>query len=109
MKTYRWIPGTAAALAVVGCQTVPFLDSAQPAAIDAAQKRAQFDLNCPAATGQVISKENVQEPMGVGRFQPTPRAEYTIGVTGCEKRSTYVVVCAEGGGCVAGGGHDEPK
>ena len=38
--------------------------------------------------------------MGTFRYQPTPRVEYTIGVSGCDKRSTYVVVCAEGGGCV---------
>jgi hypothetical protein len=94
---------------IAACQTLPFLDSAQPAAVDAAQKRARFDLNCPTAAGQVISRENVQEPMGAGRFSPAPRAEYTIGVTGCDKRSTYVVVCVEGGGGVAGGGHDEPK
>jgi len=106
MKTCLWILGAAAALSAAACQTVPLLDSAQPAAIDAAQKRGQFDLNCPAATGQVLSRENVQEPMGTFRYTPTPRVDYTIGVTGCDKRSTYVVVCAEGGGCVAGG-HDE--
>jgi hypothetical protein len=107
MKTYKWILVTAAAFAATACQTTPFIDSAQPAAIDAAQKRAQFDFNCPAATGQVISRENIQEPMGTIRYTPPPRAEYTIGVAGCDKRSTYVVVCAEGGGCVAGGGREE--
>jgi hypothetical protein len=107
MNTCRWILAAAVALATVGCQTTPLLDSAQPAAIDAATKRGQFDFNCPSATGQVISRENVQEPMGTFRYTPTPRVEYTIGVAGCDKRSTYVVVCAEGGGCVAGGGRDD--
>jgi hypothetical protein len=106
MNTCRWILGATAALAMASCQTTPLLDSAQPAAIDAAQKRAQFDFNCPAATGQVLTRENVQEPMGTMRYTPTPRVEYTIGVAGCDKRSTYVVVCAEGGGCVAGEGHE---
>jgi len=32
------------------------------------------------------------------------RAEYTIGVAGCDKRHTYVVVCPDGGeGCFATG------
>jgi len=32
------------------------------------------------------------------------RAEYTIGVKGCDKRETYVVICPEGGeGCYAAG------
>ena len=31
---------------------------------------------------------------------PVTRSEYTVGVTGCEKRATYVVVCPQGsGGC----------
>jgi hypothetical protein len=33
------------------------------------------------------------------------RAEYTVGVQGCDKRATYVVVCSEGTeGCIAGDG-----
>jgi hypothetical protein len=103
----RWIVATAAMLLTASCQTTPLLDSAQPAAIDAAQKRARFDFNCPSATGQVISRENVQEPMGTMRYTPTPRVEYTIGVSGCDKRGTYAVICAEGGGCAAGEGHEQ--
>jgi hypothetical protein len=106
MEADKWILSIAA-LAIAGCQTTPFIDTAQASAIDAAQKRAQFDFNCPAASGQVISRENVQEPMGTVRWTPPPRAEYTIGVSGCNKRSTYVVLCTEGGGCVAGGGHEQ--
>jgi outer membrane murein-binding lipoprotein Lpp len=94
------------ALVLAGCQTTPLLDSAQPAALNAAVSRAKFDFNCPTATGQVLSRENVQEPMGTIRFSPTPRVDYTIGVSGCGKRGTFVVVCAEGGGCVAGEGRE---
>jgi len=33
------------------------------------------------------------------------RAEYTIGVTGCDKRSVYVVICPQGStNCFAGAG-----
>jgi hypothetical protein len=41
------------------------------------------------------------------RWTPPQRAEYTIGVAGCNQRRTYLVICAEGGGCVAGGGRAE--
>jgi hypothetical protein len=101
------ILGATAALAASGCQTVPFLQSAQPQAIAAAQQKGAFEMNCPAATGQLINSENVQEPMGTIRFSPTPRAAYTVGVSGCNKRVTYTVICAEGGGCIAGDGHVE--
>jgi hypothetical protein len=80
----------------------------QPQAIETAQKRGSFDLNCPAATAQVLSNEMVQTnstvgPMGWGNFPPQ-RAEYTVGVEGCGKRATYYVICAVGGtGCVATG------
>ena len=82
----------------------------QPEALKAAQERGRFDLNCPAATAQVLSNEMVQTrstgPV-VGWDIPPQRAEYTVGVDGCGHRSTYVVVCAEGGtGCVAAAGRN---
>ena len=43
MSTCRWILGAAVALATVGCQTTPLIDSAQPAAIESATKRGQFE------------------------------------------------------------------
>ena len=107
MKIRGSIVGAAILIGVAGCQTVPFLQSAQQPAINSAQRRAQFEFNCPAATGQVISSENIQEPMGNFRWTPPERAEYTIGVAGCNKRATYLVICTEGGGCIAGGGRGE--
>jgi hypothetical protein len=98
---------TAAILAA--CQTEQQqVSSMQPQAVQAAQKRGSFDLNCPAATAQVLSNEMVQTRMGggpVGAWNiPPSRAEYTVGVEGCGKRATYYVICAEGGtGCVATG------
>jgi hypothetical protein len=103
-KIVVMILGAAATLAAAGCQSVPFLQAAQPKAIAAAQQKGAFEMNCPTATGQVINAENVQEPMGTVRFAPTPRAAYTVGVTGCDKRVVYNVICAEGGGCIAGDG-----
>ena len=95
-------------LTAAGCASVPFIDAAQPHALDAAQRRAQFESNCPAATGQVISRELIQTGSAPMRgWMPPQRAEYTIGVAGCNERRTYLVICAEGGGCVAGGGRGE--
>jgi hypothetical protein len=109
MTIRGWILGAVVALTAGGCASVPFIDAAQPHAIDAAQRRAQFEANCPAATGQVISRELIQTPSLPARWTPPQRAEYTIGVAGCNQRWTYLVVCAEGGGCVAGGGRMEKQ
>ena len=96
----------AATLAVAGCQSQQqIVDSMQPDAIHVAQRRGAFELNCPAATAELLSKEMIQGPVVMNpRFAPPDRAEYTIGVAGCGKRATYLVICADGGtGCVAGG------
>jgi hypothetical protein len=95
----------AAALATAGCASQQqIVDSMQPDAIHVAQRRGAFELNCPAATAEVLSKEMIQSPMMNPRFAPPQRAEYTVGVAGCSQRATYLVVCAEGGtGCVAAG------
>ena len=94
-----------AALAGAGCASQQsIVDSMQPDAIHVAQRRGAFELNCKAATAEVLSSEMIQSPMMNPRFAPPQRAEYTIGVAGCGQRATYLVVCADGGtGCVAGG------
>jgi hypothetical protein len=94
-----------AAIAGAGCASQQQqVDSLQPDALHTAQRRAAFELNCPAATAEVLSKEMIQSPVMNPRFAPPQRAEYTIGVAGCGQRTTYLVVCAEGGtGCFAAG------
>ena len=96
----------AAAFVAAGCQSQQQLvDSMQPDAMHVAQRRGAFELNCPAATAELLSKEMIQGPAVMNpRFAPPQRAEYTIGVAGCGTRATYLVICADGGtGCVAGG------
>jgi hypothetical protein len=99
-----------ALLAATACVTQQqFLDQHQPMAIQTAVGRGQFELNCPSATGVVISREVVQPRLeGTGPYlggvQGVQRAEYTIGVEGCGERKTFVVLCPEGsGGCFAAG------
>ena len=91
---------------LVGCASQPtFLDSKQGIAVDTALARAKFDMNCPTAQGSVLSRQFIQAPMAGPRLNAVgvDRAEYTVGVQGCNQRSTYMVVCTQGTeGCIAG-------
>ena len=95
-----------AALAAAGCSQTPVIDSLQPDAIHTAQRRGAFELNCPGATAEVLSREIIQSPIMNPRFAPPQRAEYTVGVSGCGHQATYVVICPDDGSsnCFAGGG-----
>jgi hypothetical protein len=96
-------------LSIAGCQTQQqIVESMEPDAMHVAQRRGAFEMNCPAATASVLSKEMIQSPMVNPRFAPPQRAEYTVGVSGCGKRATYLVVCADGGtGCIAAGSRND--
>ncbi len=98
-----------ALFAASGCQsTQQQLQQSQAQAVSVAVKRAQFEFNCPEATGSVLSSEMVQPPVMAPRLGGVERAEYTIGVSGCDKRQTYVVVCPQdgSGGCFAAEGNN---
>lgn len=95
------------AFAVAGCQSdQQVLASTQSEALGVAVKRGQFELNCPAATGSVLSSQMAQPVLEGPLLRGPERAEYTIGVSGCEKRATYVVICPQdgSGGCFAAEG-----
>jgi hypothetical protein len=90
---------------MAGCASqTQMLDASQGMAIQTAVSRGRFELNCPSAQGVLISRE-VVEPAFVGPYVGgIPRNEYTVGVDGCGKRTTFVVVCPQGGtGCFAAG------
>jgi hypothetical protein len=72
------------------------LDEQQPIALNAALERGRFDLACPAATGTVLSRDFIQPAIQGPWVSGLERVEYTIGVAGCDKRTTYVVICQEG-------------
>jgi len=90
---------------ISACQSQQqIVNEMQADAVHVAQRRGAFELNCPAATAQVLSNEMIQTPITNPRWAPPQRAEYTVGVSGCGHRATYLVVCTEGGtGCVATG------
>jgi len=88
---------------LTGCQSQgQQLASGQDAATDTALRRGKFELNCPTATATVLSSEMLQPVLWRG----IERAEYTVGVSGCGKKSTYVVVCPESNECMAASGQD---
>jgi hypothetical protein len=98
------MPKLLALLTVVigtGCATqAEFLDRNQDTAIQTVLGRARFEMNCPDATGTILSKEVVQPGLQGPWVRGIQRAEYTVGVTGCGQRHSYVVICPEGGsGC----------
>jgi len=87
---------------LAGCQTTQqALDAAQSAALDTALARSRFEMGCPEATGTVLSRTAV-EPAYAGPRGGVERFEYTVGVEGCGKRETSVVICQQDGtGCFA--------
>gem|GEM_PF-702633 len=90
------------ALTAVGCMTESqFLASRQPTAMQVAVTRGQSEMNCPSATGEVLSQEftqAVQTPI----VQAGYSGLFTIGVTGCGQRRVYQIFCAmKGDSCTA--------
>jgi hypothetical protein len=85
----------AAILATIfGCASGPPPDEAfQSSAERVAQQRGVAELECPAATAQVLSKETIEEPQGTGWYTPPHKAAYTVDISGCGKRTTYTVSC----------------
>jgi len=76
-----------------GCVSqAQFLDGKQGMAMQTAVSRGQFEMNCPAATGTVLSREVVQPVLQGPLLNGIQRAEYTVGVAGCGTRTTFVVV-----------------
>lgn len=105
MKTLIALSAVAFAGVLGGCQSQQqIVNEMQADATQVAQQRGKFELNCPAATAQILSKEMIQSAITNPRWAPPQRAEYTVGVSGCGQRATYLVVCAQGGtGCIAAG------
>jgi hypothetical protein len=85
-------------LVLTGCTSqAQFLANKQPTAIQAAVSRGQFEMNCPSATGQVLSQEVTQPVLQRPIVQGEERGLFTIGVAGCDQRRVYQVFCPVGG------------
>lgn len=102
MKSLILITTACAAVLLAGCQSdTQILAKEQDIARDAALRRGQFELNCPTATATVLSSTMLQ-PIA---WRGTERAEYTVGVAGCDQKKTFVVVCPlDSSACFAASG-----
>ena len=96
--TNAWtVMALAAAVAVTGCATQQQqLAARQGDAVQTALQRGRFDLNCPAATATVLSQDYIQPAIQGPWVSGMTRLEYTVGVAGCNQRTTLVVICQEG-------------
>jgi hypothetical protein len=84
-------------MCAAGCATQQqMLASKQGTAVQTALQRARFDLNCPNATATVLSQDFIQPAVQGPWVSGLERAEYTIGVEGCNQRTTYIVMCQVG-------------
>ena len=106
MSTFKTVGGLLLVLAIAGCASdQELLANQQGMAIQTALTRGKFELNCPTATGSVLSQETVQPVVRGPLVGGMERVQYTVGVSGCDKRQTYVVICEVGGsGCFAADG-----
>jgi hypothetical protein len=86
-----------------GSQGSQLADELQPGAVQAAQQRGSKELECPTATAKVNRKETVEEAQTTGWYELPYRALYTVTVSGCGKKATYLVSCnKKENHCVAG-------
>ncbi|SBT08128.1 conserved exported hypothetical protein [Candidatus Accumulibacter aalborgensis] len=95
---------TVASLVLAGCASdQQLLANEQDNAVRTALRRGQFELSCPSATGVLLSSNLLQPVLWNG----IERAEYTIGVAGCDQKATYIVVCqVDSVSCVAVSGRN---
>lgn len=85
---------------MAGCQSQgQLLANEDNNATETAVRRGQFELDCPSAAGSVLSSKLLQPVLWGGEG----RVETPAGVSGCGKRSVYVVICAlDSSECFAG-------
>ena len=77
----------------------------QGKAVETALVRGRFDLNCPTATGLLLSSDLIQPAIQGPWVSGIERLEYTVGIEGCGEHTTVVVMCQRGGsGCFATSG-----
>jgi hypothetical protein len=87
-----------ATVVIAGCTSqTQMLDNKQAMALQAALSRGKFDLNCPAAQAEILSREVTQPAIQGPWLSGIQRAEYTVGVAGCGQRTTFLVLCPQGG------------
>jgi tartrate dehydratase beta subunit/fumarate hydratase class I family protein len=79
--------------AEAGAPPPPVVAETQAEAVRAAQQRGAAELECPAAATEVLRAEAIQQVQTTGWYEPPYQAVYSIAVSGCGKRTVYVVAC----------------
>ena len=98
-------------LILSACMTnAQFLAQNAPSALNTALARGRFELNCPQASGSVLSQKVTYINgigMGGGGYEWT---EYTIGVRGCGRQAVYETMCRDQDNCnaIANTGNIQP-
>jgi hypothetical protein len=95
---------------LAGCtSSTQFLQQMEPVAVAEAQRRGAFEMDCPGATASLLSSETLQPAVRTFVYTGPERAVYNVGVSGCGKRTTYVVICPDNGdnSCFDGGSRTE--
>ncbi|MCB1847057.1 MAG: hypothetical protein KDI04_06620 [Halieaceae bacterium] len=97
-------------MVLAGCtSSTQFRQQMEPVAVAEAQRRGSFEMDCPAATATLLSSETLQPEVRTFIYTGPERAVYNVGVSGCGKRTTYVVICPDNGdnACFDGGSRTE--
>ena len=95
---------------LAGCtSSTQFRQQMEPVAVAEAQRRGAFEMNCPDAKATLLSSETLQPAVRTFVYTGPERAVYNVGVSGCGKRTTYVVICPDNGdnACFDGGSRAE--
>jgi hypothetical protein len=96
MRKALTIKAVAVFATIYGCASKPPpAEALQPVAESAAQQRRAADLECPAATTEVLRQATIEEARTTGWYETPHRAAYSTAVSGCGKRATYPVACDE--------------
>jgi hypothetical protein len=93
----------AAGLSACGSPSVT--TATRPMAIQTAQTRARHDLQCPKAKANVVSSQAIapaSAPGPLGAGDSIKRAQFGVGIAGCDQPRTMTVMCSQERGCFAG-------
>ncbi|WP_411728217.1 hypothetical protein [Methyloglobulus sp.] len=99
------VAGLVLSLILSACATeAEFFAQNAPTALKTALTRGQFELDCPQATGSVLSQKVTYINglgMGIRGGGGYEWTEYTIGVRGCGKQAVYETLCRDQDNCNA--------
>jgi hypothetical protein len=96
-------------LIISACATeAQFLAQNAPSALNTALARGRFELNCPQASGTILSqKVTYINGMGMGGGGGYEWTEYTIGIRGCGKSVVFETMCRDQDNCNAFAGNGQ--